>query len=187
MGQITAPPPVKLFAGVLTSRTEMVPDILSCLAAQFGPIELQSDMFPFDATRYYDEEMGTPISRIFVSFEDLIPPEKIAAIKRATNDMEAAFATGSTPVQRPVNLDPGYLEESKIVLASTKNFYHRILLAGGIYAEVTLHFSGGCWHPFPWTFPDFRSGRYDGFFSALRRIYRDQRRGNTASNAPGRG
>jgi len=87
-------------------------------------------------------------------------------------------------VRRPVNLDPGYVEESKIVLASTKNFYHRILLAEGIYGEVTLHYRGGVWEAFPWTFPDFRSGRYNGFFSELRRIYRDQRRSAAAAGVP---
>ncbi len=73
-----------------------------------------------------------------------------------------------------MNLDPGYVELSKVVLASTKNFYHRILVADGIYAEVTMHYEAGAWRSFPWTFPDFRSGRYAAFFDALRARYRTQ-------------
>ncbi len=182
MGQITSPPPVKLFTGVLTSRAEMIPDIRFRLSREFGPIELQSALFPFDATCYYDKEMGAPLSRFFLSFTEMILPQEIAAVKQTTNNLEAAFASENRQVPRPVNLDPGYLEESKIVLASTKNFYHRILLAGGIYGEVTLHFSRGRWQPFPWTFPDFRSGRYDGFFFKLREAYRDQRKEGTGGD-----
>jgi hypothetical protein len=174
MGQIYAPVPVKLFTGVLTSLPEIIPNVERRLTALFGDVDMRSDEFPFDSTRYYDDEMGSPITRCFFAFRTLISPEEIAGIKMSTNDLEAAFAEEITRVRRPVNLDPGCLEESKIVLASTKNFYHRILLSRGIYGEVTLHYSGGSWQAFPWSFPDFRSGRYDSFFIALRHLYRDQ-------------
>lgn len=174
MGKIEAPEPVKLFSGVLTSLPEIIPEVQQHLAARFGPIDARSDCFPFDLTHYYDREMGSPIIRCFVAFQTLIAPAEISAVKRATNDLEAAFAGEYRQIQRPVNLDPGYVEESKIVLASTKNFYHRILLSEGIYGEVTLHYSGGSWQAFAWSFPDFRSGRYDEFFTRLRRIYRGQ-------------
>jgi hypothetical protein len=179
MGHINPPPPVKLFTGVLTSLPEIIPDVEERLTARFGPVDLRSAIFPFDQTTYYDMEMGSPIVRRFLAFRTLIAPADISFIKRATNDLEAVFAGEHSPMHRPVNLDPGYLEESKIVLASTKNFYHRILLSEGIYGEVTLHFSAGAWQPFPWTFPDFRCGRYDDFFTQLRRIYRDQRKAGT--------
>ena len=107
----------------------------------------------------------------FFSFTDLIDPSAIGHIKTKTNDLESGFAGA---MQRPVNLDPGYLEQSKIVLASTKNFSHRILISGGIYAEVTLLFQEGAWRVLPWTFPDYKSGRYDKYFSSLRDIYRRQ-------------
>jgi hypothetical protein len=166
--------PVKLFTGVLTSLPEIIPEVEARLTALFGAVDMRSDNFPFDLTRYYDDEMGSPITRCFFAFRTLISPEEIAAIKVSTNNLEAAFAAEITRVRRPVNLDPGYLEESKIVLASTKNFYHRILLSGGIYGEVTLHYSSGSWQAFPWSFPDFRNRRYDQFFTRLRHLYRDQ-------------
>ena len=174
MADIRTPLPVKLFVGVLTSIREVLPQVEEKLAALFGAVDSKSDGFPFDQTRYYDEEMGTPIRRSFLSFEKLIDPSEISRIKVKTNELEFVFAARCPQVQRPVNLDPGYLEQSKIVLASTKNFYHRILISGGIYAEVTLHFEGNEWRSFPWTFPDYKTGRYHSYFTSLRRLYREQ-------------
>jgi hypothetical protein len=174
MGEIRTPLPVKLFVGVLTSLPQITPRVENRLTELFGIVDLRSESFPFDRTHYYDEEMGTPIYRCFFSFEKLIDPSEIAAAKVKTNKLEPAFASEHPHIQRPINLDPGYLEQSKIVLASTKNFYHRILISGGIYAEVTLHFEEGAWQSFPWTFPDYKTDRYHPFFASLRDLYRAQ-------------
>ncbi len=174
MSQIKTPLPVKPFVGVITSLPEIIPAVEKRLSELYGPMDARSELFPFDLTHYYDESMGTPLYRYFISFSDLIEPSIIAGIKKVTNELESEFAAQWTSVQRPVNLDPGYVEQSKIVLASTKNFYHRILVSGGIYAEVTLHFEAGEWRTFPWTFPDFKSDRYHQFFSSLRNTYRTQ-------------
>jgi hypothetical protein len=174
MAEIHSPLPVKLFVGVLTSIPDIISPVEEQLSELFGPIDARSEPFPFDMTRYYDETMGSPISRRFIGFSNLIEPSVISDIKKATNELESVFASKWTTVQRPINLDPGYLEQSKIVLASTKNFYHRILVSDGIYAEVTLHFEAGEWRTFPWTFPDFKMGRYHPFFSTLRDTYRTQ-------------
>lgn len=174
MGEIRIPQPVKFFTGILTSIPEILPHAEKTLAAQFGAVDLRSKQFIFDKTHYYDEEMGSPIYRYFLSFDTLMEPSAIAAAKIQTNEMESKFATEYPQLKRPINLDPGYLEQSKIVLASTKNFFHRILLSDGIYGEVTLHFEEGSWKAFPWTFPDFKSDRYSEFFMSLRNLYRDQ-------------
>jgi len=174
MGQTRSPLPVKLFVGTLTSLPDIMPRVEQLLVARFGPVDLRSDNYPFDLTHYYDDAMGSPITRSFLAFRNLIPADQLADVKEETNALEAELALEYRQVRRPINLDPGYLEESKIVLASTKNFYHRILLAGGIYGEVTLHFSGGAWQSFAWSFPDFRSGRYDEIFTRLRQVYRKQ-------------
>ena len=175
MGRISQPPPVKLFAGVLTSRPELFGEVESRLTPLFGPVDLRSERFPFDATDYYTPEMGRPIERQFLAFDALIEAPTLAEIKVRTNRIEAEFG-GGAGLRRPVNLDPGYIEQAKVVLATTKNFYHRILLANGIYGEVTLHYQDGAWRAFPWTFPDFRDGRYFEFFTALRARYRAQLR-----------
>jgi hypothetical protein len=174
MGEIRTPLPVKFFTGILTSLPEILPQVEESLIGHFGAVDLRSRQFIFDKTNYYDEEMGIPIYRYFLSFEKLIEPSKIAAAKIKTNGLESQFAKEYSSLPRPVNLDPGYLEQSKIVLASTKNFFHRILIADGIYAEVTLHFEEGAWRTFPWTFPDYKSGYYHEFFTSLRDLYRDQ-------------
>jgi len=174
MAEIRTPLPVKLFIGVLTSVPEVVPQTEERLVSLFGPVDARSESFPFDQTSYYDEEMGRPIRRCFFSFSELIQASAISEIKVKTNDLESAFASEFPSLARPVNLDPGYVEQSKVVLASTKNFYHRILVSGGIYAEVTLHFKGGQWHSFPWTFPDFKTDRYHEFFTSVRNTYRTQ-------------
>jgi len=176
MGRIGRPRQVKLFAGLLTSLPELAPDVEERISGLFGPVDLRSEKFSFDLTHYYDREAGSPLWRFFFGFADLIEPDALAGIKIITNDLETEFASRLFPVSRPVNIDPGYMEESKVVLASTKNFYHRILLSNGIYAEVTMHYESGGWRSFPWTFPDFRGGRYDGFFAELRGIYRKQLR-----------
>ena len=174
MAEIRTPLPVKLFVGVLTSIPELESQAEKRLAEIVGPVDARSESFPFDMTGYYDQEMGRPIRRCFFSFSELIQPSAISEIKVKTNDLESVFASEFTSVTRPVNLDPGYVEQSKIVLASTKNFYHRILISGGIYAEVTLHFEDGQWRSFPWTFPDFKTDRYHHFFTSVREVYRGQ-------------
>jgi len=176
MGTVLEPDPVKLFAGIITSLPEIVAEVEGDLTALCGAADLKAGPFPFDFTHYYDRQMGTPLFSWFLGFRELIPPAGLAAIKIRTNDLEALAAGRHRRVARPVNIDPGYIEQSKIVMASTKNYYHRILLADGIYAEVTMHYEGGAWRSFPWTYPDFRSGLYDGFFTELRRIYRAQAR-----------
>jgi len=174
MGQIRTAPPVKLFVGILSSVDGLFAEAESTLADLYGAVDLRSDLLTFDSTHYYDGEMGAPIWRRFVSFTELIGADRISGIKIETNEVEERYRTRVHDVSRPLNLDPGYVELSKVVLASTKNFYHRIFLAEGIYGEVTLHYSAGAWHPFPWSFPDFRSGRYHEFFLRVRQTYRRQ-------------
>jgi hypothetical protein len=174
MARIRPPLPVKLFVGVLTSVPDIIPQAEQRLVKLFGAIDSRSESFLFDSTHYYDATMGIPIYRCFLAFADLIDPSAVADAKVKTNTIESEFANEFSNPQRPINLDPGYLEESKIVLASTKNFYHRILISGGIYGEVTLHFEAGEWRLFPWTYPDYKTGRYLPFFSSLRELYRSQ-------------
>lgn len=174
MAKISTPLPVKLILGILSSIPEIFPRAEAQLISSFGAIDGRSELFLFDWTHYYDKTMGSPIYRRFLSFEQLIEPATIAGVKIKTNELESDFSGDYPNILRPINLDPGYLEQSKIVLASAKNYFHRILISDGIYAEVTLHFEEGEWQPFPWTFPDFKSGRYHPFFSSLRDLYRKQ-------------
>jgi uncharacterized protein DUF4416 len=180
MGAIRQFTPVKLFAGVLVSDNKFIPRVEQSLIALFGAIDHRSDVIPFDFTDYYQPEMGHIIDRVFFSFERLIDAERLPEIKKQTNQLEEQIATllqgAGAGVKRPVNLDPGYVEQSKVVLASTKNFYHRIYLGGGIFGEVTMHFKNNTFQFFPWTYPDYQSRDYQVFFLRMRQIFRGQLR-----------
>ena len=176
MGAIRQFTPVKLFIGVLVSSSKSIPEVERRLTALYGPIDHRSDLIPFDFTDYYEPEMGDLIDRVLFSFERLIEADQLPEIKRQTNGLEEELASTlkTSQAKRPVNLDPGYVEQAKVVLASTKNFYHRIYLGGGVFGEVTMHFKNNTYQFFPWTYPDYQSKDYQEFFFRIRHIYRSQ-------------
>jgi hypothetical protein len=176
MGAIRQFTPVKLFIGVLVSHTKLLADVEQRIIALYGPIDHRSPVIPFDFTNYYEPEMGDIIDRAFFSFERLIEADQLPEIKRQSNELEDSLAPLLTRVKRPINLDPGYIEQAKVILASTKNFYHRIYLRGGIFAELTMHFKNNTYQFFPWTYPDYQSKDYQEFFLRIRQIYRSQLR-----------
>ena len=176
MGSIRAFNPVKLFLGVLVSGQDLVSSVESLLCSEFGPVDHRSPVIPFTFTNYYRKETGDSILRVFLSFERLIEGDQLPDIKHQTNAMEETFKAADTNVTRPVNLDPGYIEHAKVILASTKNFYHRMYLARGIFGQVTMHFRNGTYEFFPWTYPDYKSAEYQKFFLELRDLYRQQLR-----------
>ena len=177
MWELKPPQPVKLIVGILGSDATCLEQAAETLRVRFGPNDQISEVWPFTFTRYYEQEMGSTILRQFLSFERLIHPGDLAGIKHQTNAMEQQLAqTLKRTVPRPVNLDPGTIETSKLVLATTKNFSHRIYIGQGIYAEVTLSFHKGAWLAFPFTFPDYRSDAYQAFFSRVRERLREQTR-----------
>ncbi len=173
MGEITTPLPVKFICPIIHSSVYSHTEIVSVLQENFGSIDYISSSMPFDFTDYYCKEMGDKLYRFFTSFEDLIAPDKIADIKIATNQLEEEMSHKQTG-ERRVNLDPGYLETSKLVLASTKNYSHRIYLQKGIYAEVTLRYYNKAFRDLPWTFPDYRTDEYKAIFHHIRQIYKQQ-------------
>jgi len=171
MGNILSPKPVKLFVGMLAALPEGLDRSTEILVGEYGKTDLESNVIPFGFTSYYKKEMGPSLLRKFLSFEELIQPDQIATIKCRTNTIEKDLTeTLDANVQRPVNLDPGYLNPSRIVLATTKDFSHRIYLSHGIYAEVTLQHIRGRWQALPWTYPDYKSEAYYEFFSDMRKI-----------------
>jgi len=176
MGELKYPKPVQLFCGVIFTARAPLGEIKSTLEASFGPIEFESAVFSFDFTDYYKAEMGGELKKILYAFEKLIPPCDIVDVKLRTNEIESGYmaavmgAGGGSG--RLVNLDPGYVDLPKMVLASTKDFFHRIYLRDGIYAEVTLNYKKPSFTPFPWTYPDYKTAEYIGFFNELRARYK---------------
>lgn len=147
------------------------------LREHFGPIQLESARFDFAETAYYEKSMGSGLKKTFFAFEKLIDPGELPDIKRATNDWEREYAAAYPhDEERPLNLDPGYITEPKLVLASTKDHAHRLYLRDGIYAEVTLHFQHGAWQKSPWTYPDYQRADFQAFFTACREYVKMCRR-----------
>jgi len=168
MWTLKKPDPVKLVVGILACDENALSVSVDMLRAKYGSCDFESPVWPFTHTKYYADETGTSIVKKYISFEKLIYPDKIADIKIRTNKMEAKLARMlDLGLSRPVNLDPGYIEPSKLVLASTKNFAHRIYIGKRIWAEVTLVYSKK-WISFDYTFPDHKDERYHTFFSQVR-------------------
>ena len=168
MAEAQQPQAVKLICGMLAGSETLLTRAAEALVREFGPAELTSEVMDFDFTDYYDRQMGRPLYRQFIAFQKLIAPDALADAKCRTNAIEKRFAAKASSPPRPVNLDVGYIEPSKLVLASMKNFSHRIYLSRGVYAEITLQYHKGRWEPLSWTFPDYASGCYDAFLTAAR-------------------
>lgn len=177
MGLIRNPIPAKLFTGMLSPEPALLVDCVGLLCASYGPLDYESDVMPWDTTDYYRDEMGTKIYRKFIFFKELVDPEILAAVKKFTNGIEERYAMKmQTGARRRVNLDPGYITEAKVVLASTKDFSHRLYIGGNIYAEVTLQYSSkergfvACDH----TYFDFRTETYRLLFNTARDLLREE-------------
>jgi uncharacterized protein DUF4416 len=173
MGAPKTPAPVKLIAGLLGTSDALLEQAAGALNERFGPIDATSIAADWTVSTYYRDEMGDAIRRQFISFERLIAAGELAAVKLATNELEERWRVG---LGRQVNIDPGYVATTKLVLASTKDAAHRIYLGQGIYAEGTLHFSNGTFQPHAYTYPDYATPAAMEFFNTVRATYLQQLR-----------
>lgn len=163
--------PVKLLIGVLFPSKIDIQVYYEHLKTVFGSFDELSDVYDFDFTDYYQKEIGNSISRQFISVGKLINPEEIVNIKLLCNQIEQLF---SVDKRRQINLDPGYMDLHKLVLASAKFGRQKIYMNSGIYADPTLFFQKKQFHAYDWSFPDFSSGNYDSFFISVRNAYKKQ-------------
>ena len=173
MGTAREPVAVKLIASLLAGDPALIEEVKGMLATTFGPLDFESELLPFDHTDYYTPEFGPGLQRQIVTFERLVDPGELPAVKRQTNDMEWSLAQDG---RRQVNVDPGYVSLGKMVLASTKNHAHRLYLGQGIYGEGTLTYQQGHFRPWPWTYPDYASDSYCALFEQIRARYKAQLR-----------
>jgi len=169
MWELKEPKAVKLIIGILAADKRCLEAAVEAVTNQFGEADLVSDVWPFDQTDYYKNQTGDHILKQFVSIEELINPGSLAEIKHKTNKLEQKLAEQlQTELPRPLNFDPGLVEPSKLVLATTKNYAHRIYIGKHIYAEVTLFFDKGRWQSFQYTYPDYKQGHYFDFLDKVR-------------------
>jgi Domain of unknown function (DUF4416) len=177
MGIPREPKPAKYFVALLSSSEEYLNGVESDLTNALGAIDSRSETFPWTLSRFYENEMGPRLLRRFVSFEPLHSPEKLAEMKLTTQQLEEKHRSHEIqPSGRRVNIDPGYLEAGKVVLASTKNASQRIYLRSGIYAEATLLYYEGGFHGCSYTYPDYLWPETQAFLTSLRSIYLNQLR-----------
>jgi len=185
MGTIHSPKPVLLFMAVFSADPSAFDWVGKRAETKWGPLALESETFPFETfTDYYAKSMGVVLPKRLWAFENLISPDMLPKIKCVTNDWEAEFKAlcsdrldsnrldsnhlGDCPVERPLNIDPGYIDLGKLILASTKDHAHRIYLSEGIFAETTLMYTQKQWKPLPWTYPDYQSTDYQRFLTQCR-------------------
>jgi hypothetical protein len=165
--------PVKLFVAVLWAQSGSLQSAMESLRSNWGEIDFESADYPFNITDYYESEMGGNLKRRLVSFRKLMSPDRLSSAKHICNDIEDRL---SGEKGRSINLDIGYLDHNKIVLASFKSAGQKIYLADGVWADMVARYRGGRYCPFEWTFPDFRDGRYDHELIQIRQIYLKQLR-----------
>ena len=172
MSKPKEPEDVKLIVSIFSPYKELVKKVLEEeLRERFGNWDWISPELFFDKFRYYEKEMGWPLYRIFVSFKRLIKPDSLVSIKLYTNQVEEKY---SEQGKRKVNIDPGYISLERLVLATGKNYAHRIYLSHGIYADLTLIYKGKSFVPLEWTYPDYKE--LIPLFNEVREIYKKQLR-----------
>jgi hypothetical protein len=163
---------------LLLADKDLLPEVVRRLESDFGAVDMQSHWMDFAFTDYYFAEMGEPLFRRMLAFSTMIEQQALGRIKRSTNAVEQHFASGG---RRRINIDPGYLLLERFVLATGKNFAHRIYIGEGIYADLSLIFRKGAFHVLPWTYPDYASPEIQAFLLQVREIYARE-----LKQAPGR-
>ena len=166
--------PVKLVCGAIYSQDEHLRNAEARLVELYGPADSRSPHFDFDLTDYYEPQMGKGLKRTFLSFLNLITPEQLSEIKIQTNKLEEEIRQTLKADFRVVNLDPGYLTPAALIMATAKDFSHRVPLAGGIYAHLEFLFSKTGIRRLDWTYPDFLKKEYQAYFLAVRKTYLNQ-------------
>ena len=173
MGKIKEHLPVKYFTAVCHTADITVEAVLRKLETIFGPVDERSPAYNFDRfTDYYKPEMGSGLQKLFVSFQNLQSPQALIDFKHKSNFLEQDYLRQDG--NRRVNIDPGYLTDAKIVLATTKDYSHRLYLGKGIYGDLHLSYRDGRYRPQSWTYPDYSQPLALEFFSKIRKLYRTQ-------------
>jgi len=172
MSEPSAPKPVKLIVNLISGDESLLASVAGKLSQVYGGIDFMSKLIPFNKTDYYEAEMGKNLVRRFVTFEKLIMPDGLPAVKQRTNRLESEHKDGEG--NRKVNLDPGYMSLSQLILATNKGFSHRPYLRDGVYADLTLMYKSKSFQSLEWTFPDYGTDEIIEIMNRLRERYKVQ-------------
>ncbi len=173
MSRRKAPPFAKLLVSVIYREEDRFAEVREVLSERFGAVERTSDRFPFDRTDYYEREMGAPLFRRFVVVGETVPRDALASLKVRAEEVEDGFSVAGN---RTVNIDPGLLTEENFLLATGKNYSHRVYLRDGVFADLTLVYRKGEYLPLPWTYPDIASPGIRAFLAQVREELRETRK-----------
>jgi hypothetical protein len=168
MSEPQEPKPAKLIIGLFMKDRTLFEPLATELISEFGSLDMVSPWFVFDYTTYYEQEMGSPLFRRFLAFKLLIEQLELSTVKLTTNRLEAQYSRNG---RRRVNIDPGFLLYERFVLASGKNFSHRIYIGHRIYADLTLIYKKGVFEKLPWTYPDYADNGMLAFLVQVRNKY----------------
>lgn len=168
MGEVYYVEPVIRFCAVISRHTELRQQAIERLEEAWGKIVLRSEPQPFVAGGYYTRSMGAELLKELIAFDEPIDSAAMADWKLFTNDLENQFVQPQYDDARPLNLDPGYITQAKLVLATTKDRDHRIYLRDAIFAEVTLTYRAKQWIDHRWTYPDYRTDAVAEFATQCR-------------------
>ncbi|OQX27619.1 MAG: GTP-binding protein [Desulfobacteraceae bacterium IS3] len=163
-----SPKPAKLLIGLFMKEKNLLEPAARLLAENFGPVDMISSWMDFDYTDYYERETGKPLFRRMLAFQTLTEQTALADIKIVTNEIEKKFSKDG---MRNINIDPGYMLPERFVLASGKNFTHRIYIGKGIYADLTLIYTKGGFQKLPWTYPDYADAKMLVWLKQVRERY----------------
>lgn len=165
----------KLIVGIIYSDEGRFAEARAALVEKFGETDDECEEFSFSRnfSTYYDEELGGEGRRVIYSFKEHIDASLQAEIKEFTNELELRLSDGG---KRRVNIDPGFLNHGRLMLATTKAVGFRIPLKRGIYTELTLFYARGAFHSLPWTYMDYKSEGVQKFLLRVRARYLAERK-----------
>ncbi len=168
MSILKEPKPVYLFTAIIYKPDSELDDCIKALNSKFGEVDFESPALPFEGTSYYESEMGKELKRKIITFQRLIARDKLKQVKVFTQGLEEKFSENG---HRTINIDPGYIAQEHVVLATGKGFAHRPYLGEGVYADLTLIYRGDEYSTLEWTYPDYGNSEMRALFQRLRKKY----------------
>lgn len=174
MSELTNPVKANLTVSVMFKDEDLLAEIRTILEKKYGKIDAVSDVYDFSSiSPYYDPEMGSSIKKIIFSFKKPVRRDILASVKLYCVKIEQKYSKNG---KRLVNLDPGLLTLENFILATGKNYSHRIYLKNGVFAEITLMFGKkNVIKELPWTYRDYLYEPARSFLLSTREIYREKR------------
>jgi hypothetical protein len=149
-----------LFMAVMYSDENRFESAKKELIKKYGKIKAESFAYDFNFTNYYEPEMGSGLKKKFLVFEKLIFKEELVDIKFFITEIEKKYSNSGN---RVVNIDPGYLSNTELVLATFKEKSFKEKISDKVWAHKVLEFDGDNIKQFFHTFADYKDKKNQEF------------------------